>query len=943
MPLELGMSVVVFLGSAPSGKKARLTAAQSSTADAPSSAAPASSGRRGRIPPGNKTAVGSETAYDFPASDSEGLQNTPTKKTRRSSATRNARSVRDLPGESEDELATPVLEKVQSQTRSTEKSSAQGSITKRRERSAQGLEAEASELLDDELAAGMGKGSAPKRRGRTSRALEVEIPETDQEEPPAAVATGSASRRKGRTSRAQDAEIPETDQEELEDAPVNDAEAAAKAPAPRSRRRTTKAAENKTTEPPPAAPPALKLTKKPSIWEMRRALTRGQSLPGSAPRDTPIVVPDLAKPPESPSTKTTPRGRKRHTDKELEGETPKLKGILTPSRKDGTPRARKSVAFNNGTNKGQEVFFEDLPSKSTGKKALKSPKESSKATAAKAIQEQVIVDQDGDIEMQEEEEAEEEEEVCSICKKPDSKKGNEILFCDGCDMAVHQKCYNVPTIPEGDWLCRTCSQDDAVTVQTIGTDKSSLQLVTTSEQVPGIPGFEQHLQLMQRVLIDRCTGRRRIPLCGQDEAYEKASQIVEQTVLAGEGNSMLVIGARGSGKTTLVESIVSKIAEDHKDEFHVVRLNGFIHTDDKIALKEIWRQLGKEMDVEDDLINKTNNYADTLASLLAVLSHPSEILEAQQGVTSKSVVFIIDEFDLFATHARQTLLYNLFDIAQARKAPIAVLGLTTRIDVVETLEKRVKSRFSHRYVYLSLAKSLPEFWSICRQGLQIEKADLLAEGIDVSQKSVSKFLTWWDQRIQALHKDPSFQDHLEYHFYSSKSVPAFLTTCVLPLASLSPTSLSLNSHFSALATSTSTLEPSDSKLHLLPSLSDLDLSLLIAAARLDIVAHTDTVNFAMAYDEYTSLVSRQRVQSASSGLLALGGGARVWGRGVAGVSWERLVTLGLLVPAGLWGRGGGGAAGAGLEGKMWKVDVALEEIPGCVKLNPVLARWCREI
>jgi Cdc6-like AAA superfamily ATPase len=44
------------------------------------------------------------------------------------------------------------------------------------------------------------------------------------------------------------------------------------------------------------------------------------------------------------------------------------------------------------------------------------------------------------------------------------------------------------------------------------------------------------------------------------------------------------------------------------------------------------------------------------------------------------VVFILDEFDLFTTHSRQTLLYNLFDIAQARKAPIVVLGLTARMD-----------------------------------------------------------------------------------------------------------------------------------------------------------------------------------------------------------------------------------------------------------------------
>jgi len=128
---------------------------------------------------------------------------------------------------------------------------------------------------------------------------------------------------------------------------------------------------------------------------------------------------------------------------------------------------------------------------------------------------------------------------------------------------------------------------------------------------------------------------------------------------------------------------------------------------------------------------------------------------------------------------------------------------------------------------------------------------------------------------------------------------------------------------------------------MLESLSDLDLSLLIAAARLDIVAHTDTVNFAMAYDEYTSLMSKQRVQTASSGLLAMGGGARVWGRGVAGTAWERLIGLGLLVPAAAGGRGTAGLGG--LDSKMYKLDVALEEIPVAVKLNAVLARWCNQI
>lgn len=145
---------------------------------------------------------------------------------------------------------------------------------------------------------------------------------------------------------------------------------------------------------------------------------------------------------------------------------------------------------------------------------------------------------------------------------------------------------------------------------------------------------------------------------------------------------------------------------------------------------------------------QTGNFADTMASLLALLSHPAEITGVDEGTTSKSVIFLIDEFDLFATHGRQTLLYNLFDIAQARKAPIAVLGLTTRIDVVESLEKRVKSRFSHRSVYLSLPKTPQAYWDVCRQGLCVDEEDLKGEGFDGSLKGLPQFHSYWEKKIK---------------------------------------------------------------------------------------------------------------------------------------------------------------------------------------------------
>ncbi|KAK0412048.1 hypothetical protein QR680_006005 [Steinernema hermaphroditum] len=57
--------------------------------------------------------------------------------------------------------------------------------------------------------------------------------------------------------------------------------------------------------------------------------------------------------------------------------------------------------------------------------------------------------------------------VCCVCIDGETDDQNQIIFCDLCNIAVHQDCYGVPYVPAGEWYCRRCTLSPTVSVKCI--------------------------------------------------------------------------------------------------------------------------------------------------------------------------------------------------------------------------------------------------------------------------------------------------------------------------------------------------------------------------------------------------------------------------------------------------------------------------------------------
>ncbi|KAJ6599038.1 origin recognition complex subunit 4 C-terminus-domain-containing protein [Mycena vulgaris] len=356
-------------------------------------------------------------------------------------------------------------------------------------------------------------------------------------------------------------------------------------------------------------------------------------------------------------------------------------------------------------------------------------------------------------------------------------------------------------------------------------------------------------------------------------AFKQLSELLKGTVVRGEGNSCLLLGPRGSGKTR----IVNKCLADIPDRPIVIRLCGWSQQSDRLAMREIAYQLSQQTG---------RSFLAAADEEPADAEHPNEepnpFLETPNPVTmtlppathlpalisllptlSRPTIVILDAFDLFAQHPRQSLLYCLLDTVQSCRAGagskgIAVIGMTTRVDTVNLLEKRVKSRFSGRMLRTAPPSQSQGWVGLTRAMLcsRIKNHLELDELGDWQQQ--------WEAGVRSFLDDEATLSVLNETFSVTKDVRVLarlLTSVALQLTPSSPFPTS-SQIVSAAAIQRS--RPRFSTLHTLPYPS---ICLLIACVHAETAGHP-TFTFEMLYEKV-----RDQIRISTSAPVEFNGGS----------------------------------------------------------------------
>lgn len=259
-------------------------------------------------------------------------------------------------------------------------------------------------------------------------------------------------------------------------------------------------------------------------------------------------------------------------------------------------------------------------------------------------------------------------------------------------------------------------------------------------------------------------------------------------------------------------------------------------------------EISKQLQLENVINDKVfGSFADSFEFLIRSFR--------SGGKQSKPLVFIMDEFDLFTKNKTQLLLYTLLNTIQISTSPMCLIGITCRIDVLDLLEKRIKSRFSHRQIYLFNDFDFTAY-------LEMAKYFMLNYNLLLEMNVNTKLMKYQNEYVQHLFDDPRLIKQFSRQFDYDKSIASLKRILLLPtlkLTSMDKESLKQKDLqlLKTEITKAFDLFNIDSKLSLLLGLSILELTLVVVMLELSQLYPEQPFNFDLVYNSYLKFCQKR--------------------------------------------------------------------------------------
>lgn len=299
------------------------------------------------------------------------------------------------------------------------------------------------------------------------------------------------------------------------------------------------------------------------------------------------------------------------------------------------------------------------------------------------------------------------------------------------------------------------------------------------------------MEVPPRAVVRKCVSRIRhhmspahlVPVFGLARELELVGRFCEQTEVNKESHATLLMGPHNTGKSLVLNTVLRDLEARTGNKPVVIVLDGYLHADEAAALVVIGdvlgmqaelaqqqqrqtqadqqQQLQQEQEQEDKQEEQEHERQQESAARASAAEEISAITELtfhstvlamlncwKQVNPGRAVFFVLDQMELF-TKSKQNLLYSLLNLMQEKEPPVAIIGMAGVLHIMDMLEKRVKSRFSDRYILFLPNASMEQALHILRHVL------LLPDGFSTHPHAKE-----WNSRVVALLEDKEFLEFL---------------------------------------------------------------------------------------------------------------------------------------------------------------------------------------